>query len=121
MENIPEQTPRKDDTFSGLVIIAGVLILVIGFVYLLSIQKTSDNCETAYNPDGTVRAGCALSEPITSPAPETEVELLDQLNKNEVSEVDQQLQEAAQDFMQKQNQRIQQQQQQQQSQPQIGQ
>lgn len=119
MENVPDKTPKKDDTFSGLFIIAGVLILIIGFVYLLSIQQTSDNCETAYNPDGTIRAGCALSEPITSPVPETDVELLDQLNKNQVSEVDQQLQEAAEDFMQKQNQRVQQQQQQ--PQPQIGQ
>ncbi len=104
MELQKDNQSKKDDSFSGLVIIAGLLLLLVGFIYLLSVQQKNDDCQTSYNPDGSVRAGCAVSAPLVSPTPETSVELLDQLNKNEVSEVDKRLQEAAQDLINKQEQ-----------------
>lgn len=105
MENNLETNQKNDDSFKGFIIVGIVLVLLIGFIYLLSIQQKSEDCQTTYNPDGTVRTGCALSVPLTSPTPETTVELLDQLNQDEVSEVDKRLQEAAQDIIRQQEQR----------------
>lgn len=117
MEQVATQPPKKDDTLSGLLVIAGVLMVIIGFIYLLSVQQKSDDCETLYNPDGTIKAGCALSEPIESQTPQSDVELLDQLNEDTTSEVDKSLQEAAQELQQNINKQNQQSQQQQQAQP----
>lgn len=105
MENKVEPNPKNDDSFKGFIIVGVVLVLLIGFIYLLSIQQTSEDCQTAYNPDGTVRAGCAVSAPLISPTPVTSVELLDQLNQDQISEVDKKLQEAAQDIIRQQEQR----------------
>lgn len=110
MEQEATKQQKKDDTLIGLLVVGAILLGVIGFVYLLSVQQKSGECETQYNPDGTVRVGCSPIDSLVSPSPAGSVELLDQLNKNSVSEVDKKLQEAAQDLQRRQNQRIQQQQ-----------
>ncbi len=112
MESTQHQMPvKKDDTVIGFVIVGVILSLLVGFMYLLSIQKNSTECTPQYNPDGSISNGCALNS-MVSPTPVTDVELLDQL-KSTPSEVDQTLEEAAQDIQkqinaQKQNQQSQQ-------------
>ena len=108
------QPPKKDDTLSGFLIIAGILVIVIGFIYLLSIQQKSEDCIPVYNPDGTVQTGCnTTANPLISPTPATSVDLLEQLNEGQISDVDKKLQEAAQDLRNRQNAQQQQQRQQQ--------
>jgi sensor histidine kinase YesM len=109
--------PKKDDTMMGFVIVAGILIIIVGFVFLLSRQQSSHECTPVYNPDGTVQTGCDALDTTLSPTPVTSVDLLDQLNEGQVSEVDKKLQEAADEFMNQQ--KAQQQKQQQQTQQQI--
>lgn len=103
---------KKDDALNGFLVIAGILLIVVGFVYLLSVQQKSDECVPTYNPDGTVQTGCGAVGTVVSPTPETSVDLLEQLNEGQVSEVDKRLQEAAQDLRNRQNAQRQQQQQQ---------
>lgn len=97
---------KKDDSMTGFMIIGAVLILLVGFIILLSTQQKQETCTPVYAPDGSVITGC--DDPLDStlsPTPETSVDLLDQLNQGQVSEVDKQLQEAADDFMNQQKSR----------------
>lgn len=114
MDQQPQETPKKkDETINGFLIIAGILVIVIGFIFLLSRQQKGAECVPTYNPDGTVQTGCGAATIQISPTPETSVDLLDQLNEGQVSEVDKRLQEAAQDLRNRQNAQQQQRQQQQ--------
>lgn len=109
-----ELPKKKDDTLTGFIVIGAVLALLLGFMYLLSIQKKADDCVPRYNPDGSILVGCGDTS-VISPTPKGPVEFLDQLSP-QTDPVDQTLQQAAQD-LQKQIQKTQTQQQQ--SQPQV--
>jgi hypothetical protein len=123
MENHIQKVQKKDDSLTGLLVIGGIVVIIVGFVFLLSRQQNSQECTPIYNPDGTVQTGCANLDSTLSPTPVTSVDLLEQLNEGQVSEVDKQLQEAADEFMnqQKATQQKQTQQQQQQIPPMPGQ
>lgn len=103
METAEPQIPqKKDETLNGFLIVAAILVVVIGFIYLLSVQQRSNKCTPIYNPDGTIQTGCDTEQVIINPTPATSVDLLDKLNEDRVSEVDKRLQEAAQELQNKQ-------------------
>jgi hypothetical protein len=102
MKDEQNSSVRRDDTLNGFLVIAGILILIVGFVFLLSTRQKEDACVPVYASDGSVITGCDTLDTTLSPTPVTSVDLLDQLNEGQVSEVDKQLQEAADDFMNKQ-------------------
>lgn len=114
-----EELPKKkDDTLTGFIVIGAVLALLLGFMYLLSIQKKAEDCTPRYNPDGSILVGCGDTA-VVSPTPKGPVEFLDNLNAQTEDPVDKKLQEAAQDLQKQMNQQKQQQQTQQQAQPQV--
>ncbi len=108
---------KKDDTLQGLIIVGVILVLLLGFMYLFSIQKNAAECTPIYNPDGSIQTGCGEVNQV-SPTPEGPVKLLDRLNSKE-SEVDKRLRESAEELQRKIQQQQQQQMQQQMPQQQV--
>jgi membrane protein involved in colicin uptake len=111
-EEIP--VVKKDDTVRGFVIVGVIIALLLGFVYMLSIQQKAGNCKPELNPDGSVKTGCASVKgaAVTPTTPAGPVKFLDNLNQQSVNQVDKRLEDSAQQLQQQiqQQQQLQQQQ-----------